>query len=189
MSAKQNAPGPRNPAFTWAVIAAVIVASGIVSFFLLRSSTSGENRAQGGRSAGVRAPQVSLVDFAGKPFTLDEYRGTPVVVNFWASWCPFCIAEMPGFEKVHQALQGEVQFVGIDQRDDFDAAKQLAEETGVTYRLVRDPDGRAYDAVANGAMPTTAFIDADGKVVEVVGGQLSEEQLRERILKLFGVSA
>ena len=59
----------------------------------------------------------------------------------------------------------------------------------MTYRLVRDPDGRVYDAVANGAMPTTAFIDADGEVVEVVRGQLSEDQLRERISKLFRVSA
>jgi cytochrome c biogenesis protein CcmG/thiol:disulfide interchange protein DsbE len=174
---------------TWTLIGAVIVAVGLVAFFLLRSPTTGGNGAQRGRTAGAPAPQVGLVDFSGKPFTLAEYRGTPVVVNFWASWCPFCIAEMPGFEEVHQALGDKVQFVGIDQRDDFDAAKRLAAETGVTYRLVKDPDGRAYDAIANGAMPTTAFIDADGKVVEVVGGQLSEDQLRERILKLFGVSA
>jgi cytochrome c biogenesis protein CcmG/thiol:disulfide interchange protein DsbE len=189
MSGKENAQAPRGPAFTWTVIGAVIVAVGLVAFFLLGSSTSGGNRSEGDRSAGVTAPQMRLVDFSGKPFTLAEYRGTPVVVNFWASWCPFCIAEMPGFEEVHQALGDKVQFVGIDQRDNFDAAKRLAAETGVTYRLVKDPDGRAYDAIANGAMPTTAFIDADGKVVEVVGGQLSEDQLRERILNLFGVSA
>lgn len=188
MRPKANASASRNAALNWIVIGTVIVVFGFVAFFLLGSSTDG-NRAENGRSAGPAAPQLRLVDFEGKPFTFDEYRGTPMVVNFWASWCPFCIAEMPGFEKVHQALKDQIQFVGIDQRDDFDAAKRLAAETGVTYRLVKDPDGRAYDALANGAMPTTAFIDADGKIVEVVGGQLSEEELRERISELFGVSA
>ncbi len=171
----------------WTLSAAVIIIFGVVAFFLLRSAPdrSGSQRDRTNRAA---APQVTLVDFDGRPFTLAQYKGTPVVVNFWASWCPFCIAEMPDFEKVHQAVKDDVQFVGIDQRDDLEAAKRLAKETGVTYRLVHDPEGRAYDAIANGAMPTTAFIDADGNVIEVVGGQLSEEQLRERIFELFGIS-
>ena len=105
MSAKAKVPGARNPAFTWSVIGAVIVAFGFVAFFLLRSSTTGGDRAQSDRTGGATAPQATLVDFDGKPFTLADYEGTPIVVNFWASWCPFCIAEMPGFEKVHQELE------------------------------------------------------------------------------------
>jgi cytochrome c biogenesis protein CcmG, thiol:disulfide interchange protein DsbE len=110
-----------------------------------------------------------------------------VVINFWASWCPSCVAEMPDFEKVHQDLKDEVVFIGIDQRDDRNAAEALAQQTGVTYRLAEDPDGRVFDAFGGVGMPTTAFIDADGNVVDVVTGQLSEELLREYLDRSFGV--
>jgi cytochrome c biogenesis protein CcmG/thiol:disulfide interchange protein DsbE len=141
-----------------------------------------------GRAApGGTSPAVSLVDFEGKPLSLADYNGTPVVLNFWASWCPNCVAEMPDFEKVHQELKGEVAFIGVDQRDDRRAAEDLAHETGVTYRLAEDPDGRVFDAFGGVGMPTTAFIDGDGNVVDVVTGQLNEELLREYIDRSFGV--
>ena len=171
---------------SWLVGAAIliIVIAALAAFGPERTSdVSVEGRAVPGGTS----PAVSLVDFEGKPFSLSEYRGTPVVLNFWASWCPNCVAEMPDFEKVHQDLNGEVAFIGVDQRDDRGAAEDLAHETGVTYRLAEDPDGRVFDACGGVGMPTTAFIDADGHVVDVVTGQLNEELLREYIDRSFGV--
>ena len=161
----------------------------VIGFLLVRGPGGSSEVSVDGRAApGGTSPDVHLVDFNGKPFSLSEYRGTPVVLNFWASWCPNCVAEMPDFERVHQELKGQVEFVGIDQRDDRRSAEDLAHETGVTYRLAEDPDGRVFDAFGGVGMPTTAFIDSDGNVVDVVTGQLNEELLRDYIDRSFGVA-
>jgi cytochrome c biogenesis protein CcmG/thiol:disulfide interchange protein DsbE len=120
---------------------------------------------------------ATLVDFDGEAFTLDEYRGTPLVVNFWASWCPSCAAEMPAFESVYQEFKGEVEFVGINNKDNRQAALELAQSTGVTYRLAEDAGGEVFAALGGAGMPTTVFIDGSGGVVETVAGGLSGDQL------------
>ncbi len=141
----------------------------------------------GRASAGETAPDVEMVDFDGELVTLSDYAGTPVVLNFWASWCPFCIAEMPDFERVSQATTGRVAFIGVNLQDDAGLAKSLAGETGVTYRLTRDPQGVVYAAFGGIGMPTTVFVDASGIVREVVTGQMSETQLRSKIAEHFSV--
>jgi len=135
-------------------------------------------------SGGAAAPEIRLTDFEGERFALSDYSGTPIVLNFWASWCPSCAAEMPAFEKVHRDLDGEVAFIGIDQRDQRSAADDLARRTGVTYRLAEDPHGRAFDAFGAAGMPTTVFIDPQGNISDVVTGQLSEDQLRVYISEI-----
>jgi cytochrome c biogenesis protein CcmG, thiol:disulfide interchange protein DsbE len=136
---------------------------------------------------GRALPNLVLRDFEGRELTLGDYAGRPLVVNFWASWCPPCGAEMPDFERVHQSVGEKVAFLGVNMRDDRNLAEDLAESTGVTYRLADDPDGELFRALDGAGMPTTVFIDADGDVVDVVAGQLSEAQLRERIGSAFGV--
>ncbi len=91
---------------------------------------------------------------------------------------------MPAFEKVHKDIDGEVAFIGIDQRDQRSAADDLARRTGVTYRLADDPGGRVFDAFGGAGMPTTVFIDAQGNISDVVTGQLSENQLRVYISEI-----
>jgi cytochrome c biogenesis protein CcmG, thiol:disulfide interchange protein DsbE len=170
--------------------AAVVVVVVIVGVLVARGpSGSGDVSVEGRAARGGSSPDVQLVDFDGEPFALSDYRGTPIVLNFWASWCPNCIAEMPDFEKVHQDLKGQVAFLGIDQRDDRRAAEDLAHQTGVSYRLAEDPDGRVFDAFGGVGMPTTAFIAEDGNVVDVVTGQLNEELLRDYIDRSFGVDS
>jgi cytochrome c biogenesis protein CcmG/thiol:disulfide interchange protein DsbE len=130
---------------------------------------------------------LPIRDFKGEELTLGEYAGRPLVVNFWASWCPPCAAEMPDFERVHESVGESVAFLGVNMRDDRNLAEDLAESTGVTYRLAEDPQGRLFQAFEGAGMPTTVFIDADGTVVDVVAGQLTEAELRERIGSAFGV--
>ena len=140
---------------------------------------------EGRASAGAHAPSVEMVDFSGEKLTLAQYEGTPVVLNFWATWCPFCVAEMPDFEKVNQSAGGQVQFIGVNLQDDAGAADDLAVETGVTYTLARDPQGVVYNAFGGVAMPTTVFIAADGVVREIVTGALTEGQLTGKIAQHF----
>jgi cytochrome c biogenesis protein CcmG/thiol:disulfide interchange protein DsbE len=187
MGNPQGSSARRRPSVVWTAVAVGFIVLTIALLIARGPGRTGDVSVDGRAAPGARSPDVSLVDFEGEPFSLSEYRGTPVVINFWASWCPSCVAEMPDFEKVHKDLRGEVAFIGIDQRDDRNAAEALAQQTGVTYRLAEDPDGRVFDAFGGVGMPTTAFIDADGNVVDVVTGQLTEELLREHINHSFGV--
>jgi thiol-disulfide isomerase/thioredoxin len=141
---------------------------------------------EGTASRGRPAPRIELPDFQGRPVRLADFRGRPVVLNFWASWCPACIAEMPAFERVHRRLGDRVAFIGINQRDQRGAALDLAERTGVSYRLAVDPAGRSFDAFGGFGMPTTALIRADGTVADVVVGQLDEALLTDRIRRDLG---
>ncbi len=138
---------------------------------------------------GEPAPDVALPTFDGEQLRLSELQGRPLVLNFWASWCAPCVAEMPAFEQVHQELGDQVTFVGINQRDQPEQAARLARDVGVTYTLAQDAEGRSFDAFGAFGMPTTVFIQADGTVVEIVTGQLDEQLLTENIETHLGVTA
>jgi thiol-disulfide isomerase/thioredoxin len=194
MSGKRQGEGAR----VWArrkrtaLVIGALGAVAIVGIAALSEGPRGGATVTGTASLGEPAPEVILTDFEGQSFSLQDYEGRPVVMNFWASWCPFCVAEMPDFEKVHRSLSEDVVFLGIDQCESCQggsraAAERLVRETGVTYRLAEDPNGSVFVAFGGSSMPTTIFIDADGRVVENVGGMLSEGQLRDYIARLFGV--
>ncbi|MGH3443171.1 MAG: TlpA family protein disulfide reductase [Nitriliruptorales bacterium] len=136
--------------------------------------------------AGDPLPDAELARL-GEPGTLrmSSLRGKPSVVNFWATWCPFCVDEMPEFERVHQEVAQDVRFVGIDLEDRDDLALKLAEETGVTYELVTDPDGTYFRAIRGRGMPTTLFVDADGSIIHHQVGPMTGEQLRAFIDELL----
>jgi len=142
---------------------------------------------EGVAAVGRPAPRVELPGLRGGGVRLAELRGRPVVLNFWASWCPPCLAEMPEFQRVHQRLGDRVAFLGVNQRDQAQAAEQLARRTSVTYPLAVDPAGRAFDAFGGLGMPTTVLIRADGTVADIFAGQLDETLLRERIRRALGV--
>jgi cytochrome c biogenesis protein CcmG, thiol:disulfide interchange protein DsbE len=152
-----------------------------------RHATADEAVVEGVATVGRPAPRVELPGLRGGRVRLADLRGRPVVVNFWASWCPPCLAEMPEFQRVHHRLGGRVAFVGVNQRDQPQAAERLASSTGVTYPLAIDPAGRSFDAFGGLGMPTTVLIRVDGTVAEVFAGQLDEALLGERIRTVLGV--
>ncbi|MFP3915232.1 MAG: TlpA family protein disulfide reductase [Actinomycetota bacterium] len=120
--------------------------------------------------------------FDGTQGNLADFGGRPLVVNFWASWCPACVAEMPDFERVHTRLGEDVAFLGLAmQESDESAARELIEETGVTYELGRDPDGSIFADFGGIAMPTTVFIDRDGAVVSTHPGAIFADDLEATI--------
>jgi cytochrome c biogenesis protein CcmG/thiol:disulfide interchange protein DsbE len=167
-----------------AAVAALVVAGRLVG---PPSPTAGVV-VEGVAVVGRPAPRVELPGLRGGRVRLAELRGRPVVLNFWASWCPPCLAEMPEFERVHRRLGGRVTFLGVNQRDQLQAAEELARSTGVTYPLAVDPAGRAFDAFGGLGMPTTVLIRADGTVADIFAGQLDETLLSERIRRVLGVS-
>lgn len=110
-----------------------------------------------------------------------DWVGTPLVVNFWATWCPPCVDEMPDFQEVAEDLEGEVTVLGINARDSADAARTFVDDLGITYELVRDPDASYFTAVNGFGWPTTLLVDPDGIIRYRHTGPLDAARLRELI--------
>jgi thiol-disulfide isomerase/thioredoxin len=164
-------------------VAALVLAGRLVG----QPSTAGVV-VEGVAAVGRPAPRVELPGLRGGRVRLASLRGRPVVLNFWASWCPPCLAEMPELERAHRRLGDRVAFLGVNQRDQARAAEELARSTGVTYPLAVDVAGRAFDAFGGLGMPTTVLIGADGTVADIVAGQLDQALLLERIRRALGVA-
>lgn len=163
--------------WAWGALVAVVVVAAIAVF----AATGSEQD----EPIGPPVPEVMLQGFDSGTVSLDDFAGQPLVVNFWASWCVPCLAEMPGFERVHQQHQGEVAFLGVNLADDPGAAEAVLEQTGITYPVARDPDGSAFEVFQAFGMPTTVFISPQGTIVELYTGELSAEALAERIDRYF----
>ncbi len=128
------------------------------------------------------APLSEFVMFDGSSATLADYEGRPLVVNFWASWCPSCVAEMAAaFKPAQQSVGDEVAFLGLNIQDDRADALRLVEETGVLFDLGDDPLGDLYLEFGGIGMPFTVLIDAEGRIVEQHNGPLTEAQLLDMI--------
>lgn len=122
------------------------------------------------------------------PVSLEALRGKPVVLNFFGSWCPPCVRELPALEAMSQRYRGRVQFVGVTFNDGRDAARALLDRAGVTYPAAFDAQSElAYDYGIRG-MPTTVFIDPEGNQVEGKKGEFSEVQLQATIDRVFRAS-
>ncbi len=133
---------------------------------------------------GETMPAFQLEELGGgRTVSLEEFRGKPLVVNFWASWCPTCASEMPDFEALHKELAGQIAFLGVNLGDSTGPARDLASRTGVTYLLVSDPDGKLYRDVRGLGMPLTLFVTADGHIAKRVSGGLDRDALRKVVFE------
>jgi cytochrome c biogenesis protein CcmG, thiol:disulfide interchange protein DsbE len=156
---------------------------------------SGVIPAQGAQTLGAVSgaedsplPDAVLDGFGGgDPVDVASYRGTPLVVNFWATWCPPCVKEMPDFQEVAEAVEGRVAFLGVNSQDREEAAVRFAEDLGVTYDMASDPAGDYFAAVNGYGWPTTLLVDPQGQVRYRHTGPLDAEQLTRLLADHLGV--
>ena len=116
---------------------------------------------------------------------LEELRGTPVLVNVWATWCPPCVDEAPHLAEVSEEFEGEVQFIGLDILDDRPAAREFIREFGWQYPSVFDPSGRVRDELGYVGQPVTVIYDAEGDLSFQHVGAVNAEMLRTEIAKVL----
>lgn len=139
---------------------------------------------------GFLAPDIPLTTLDGQSARLNDLRGNAVILNFWASWCPPCRAEMPALQQVHVQFHGKgliVLGVNATSQDALDAAVQFMQENNLSMPVSFDFDGIAMEKYQVRALPTTFFIDAEGVIQDVsVGGPMSEAFLTAQALRLTG---
>jgi cytochrome c biogenesis protein CcmG, thiol:disulfide interchange protein DsbE len=128
-------------------------------------------------------------DFDGFERLLYGLRGTPVVVNIWASWCGPCQAEAPALADAARRYGHDVQFLGVDIQDSKDAAAAYVNEHGLPYPSVFDASGEIHDRLGFVGLPDTVFYGADGQISATWTGPISGDALRDEIRPLLGQSA
>lgn len=137
---------------------------------------------------GFPAPELSLTTFEGTTLSLSDFAGQVVVINFWASWCPPCRAEMPAMQAVYEDLAKEgviILAVNSADQDDPQAARRFVQEFKLTFPILEDTAGSASRAYQVNALPSTYFIDKRGVIQRVIyGGPLAEALLRAEIMQL-----
>jgi thiol-disulfide isomerase/thioredoxin len=131
-------------------------------------------------------PSVALERFDGTGVSPADYLGTPLVLNFWASWCVPCTDEMPDLQEVHEALGDDVAFLGVNVRDDETAGRQMVESTGVTYDVARDTSGDLARELGVTNLPVTVIVGPDGTVLDTLHTQVSKERLCEALNATVG---
>jgi thiol-disulfide isomerase/thioredoxin len=137
---------------------------------------------------GKQAPDFTLVDLDGKKVSLSDFKGRPVLVNFWATWCGPCKVEMPWFEEFRKQYSGQgLEILGL--ADDVDAGKdkiaKAAQQTGVTYPILLT-DGKVQQAYGGlDVLPVSFYVDRTGKVMLQTAGLGSKERLEANIKKLI----
>ncbi|MFO7592095.1 MAG: TlpA disulfide reductase family protein [Acidimicrobiia bacterium] len=171
-----------------------VIAGGVAVFatIVALSLTTGSGR---DATASVTDParfDLPALDGDGR-VRLADFRGTPTVVNFFASWCTQCDAELPAFRKVSRQAGSKVTFVGVNSLETGDPFV-MPERHGITsWPLAGDVDGSQdsglHDALCQcNGMPITAFYSADGELLSVHRGVLTESALREQLADLFAVT-
>lgn len=135
--------------------------------------------------AAPTAPDFSFSLLNGKRINLSDYQGKPVVINFWASWCPPCRAEAPTLTKIANRYKGQVQFLGVVYQDSEANARAFIKEFGIPYPNGIDVDGKITAAYKVTGVPETFFVDKDGRLQGHWIGAIDEPTLTGYIDKLL----
>lgn len=136
-------------------------------------------------SVGRVAPDFNLPSLDGGTVSLSQFRGRPVFVYFWASWCVPCREEAPGIEATWRDYRGRgVAFLGVNMQDSDDAARAFVREFNTTFPTLRDRDGSVYIDYGVYGVPEAFFVDARGTIAQRWIGPLTAEDLRTALDRL-----
>ncbi len=136
------------------------------------------------KPAGSEAPAFTLRSVEGAPVSLASLRGRPVLVNFWASWCPPCRAELPDLQALAVSQDGCLEVVGVAlQSGGPEDVAAFARRRGVAYPLLMGDDAvaRAYGVEA---LPRSVLVDAQGRIVRSWDGQIDPARVRDAVRAL-----
>lgn len=131
------------------------------------------------------APDFTMLDQDGNEVRLSDFFGKPVVLNFWATWCPSCVQESPYFESIYREMGGEIHIVKVNlldgQRETRAEVDRFMADNEYTFPIYFDVTGEAAGAYGIHFIPVTFFIDADGRLAARAQGAVDEQALRDGI--------
>lgn len=137
----------------------------------------------------IAIPNFEMEDMDGNQVDLTSFLGKPVIINFWASWCPYCVDEMPYFEKMYREFGEEIHFIMLDSidgtRETVQKGKDFLAEYDYTFPVYFDTQFAASQIFGLQGLPATFLIDEQGYFVAWVNGMTDEATLRKGIEMLL----
>ena len=162
-----------------------LIIGGVVLFTLPRGA--GASKRPDPPTTGVQLANFTLEGLNRKQVSLNDMQGKPLVLNFWATWCPPCRQEMPLFEKYSRLLDGKVTFIGVNYDEDAVTVQDFVSANRISFPIWLDLGGKVSDLYYIDTYPNTYFVDEKGVLRAQHIGQLSEDLLL-RYLTTLGVT-
>ncbi len=179
---EHNRPGFRKGALALLTIA-------LLGLLVVQACTSssqavpdGQQEASVGINVGEIAPDFTLKDLDGNLVRLSDLRGNVVFINFWATWCPPCRAEMPEIEAVHQEYKDKgVVVLGVDISEPESTVRQYIQQGGFSWAIVLDGTGEVARDYQIAAIPTSFFLDREGIIRAVSIGAITKRAMEDKL--------
>lgn len=166
-----------------ALFIAAIIAVGVIFFPYLSDLFKDDNfDMHSDSAAAMSANNFSVYDSNGCKVQLSDYVGKPIVVNFWATWCGYCVRELPDFQKVYSEYGDKVNFMMVDladgSREKKSDAMNYVKSMSFTFPVYFDTDFSASNAYSIRSIPMTLIIDKDGNVIKTQNGMMDGNDLK-----------
>ncbi|MBI2607860.1 MAG: TlpA family protein disulfide reductase [Candidatus Doudnabacteria bacterium] len=163
---------------TW--IASGLILVGLVVFVATRNSPDGNVQGIEIANGSADVDKAGLADFTltsldGADIALAGYRGQkPVILDFWATWCPNCRRDMPVLNRLYQKYKEDVEVIAVNLRENERTVRRFVEEEGFTFPVVLDPRGKVSREFGIQYTNTHVFINKNGRILKVLPGDIAE---------------
>lgn len=135
---------------------------------------------------GAAAPDFTLPSLGGKAVSLNSYKGKVVLLNFFATWCPPCRAEMPDLESSYKELKDKgLEIIAVDLQEDQNTVSGYVKSLGLSFTILLDRGADVFGQYHVTGLPTSYFIDRDGVIREISIGALNKKLIMQKLEKLF----
>ncbi|QSO52275.1 TlpA family protein disulfide reductase [Alicyclobacillus curvatus] len=167
-----------------------IISAGVAILMAIVLTASPEPSAQAANSrpyTGYTAPAFTLDELtSASPVSLSQFKGKPLFINFWASWCPPCQAETPHIVKAYETYGKQVTFISIDitSGDSARNVREFVNKYGIKYPVLLDKNASASSAYNVLAIPTSLFVNRNGIIVARYSGALPAAELRANLQRI-----
>lgn len=164
-----------------------IILGSVLGFFILNAYLDNSGNGLSGLEIHSSSPDFSLYSLSGDRISLNDLDGTPVVINFWATWCLPCKIEMPIIQERYDSFKPDLVVLALDAGESKESVEKFVRDNNITFPALLDLTKAIQKLYLIRAYPTTYFIDKNGIIQAAHIGILSEDQL-DKYLKMIGVS-
>ncbi|GAJ97259.1 peroxiredoxin [Geomicrobium sp. JCM 19055] len=154
------------------------------SYVIIDQGEEADEDFETGLSPGDQAPNFELETMSGETIRLSDYRGERVILNFWATWCPPCRAEMPDMQEIHEDADADVEIIAVNTTNSetsIENVEEFVDELQLTFPIPLDTSAEVANEYLVQVMPTTYFIDREGRVDRVAYGALNHDLFLQRV--------